>query len=315
MVGAGDNFQIGKQCAAIQRGGDLTDAAANLIHQIVAGICRGGLVALCGGAFAQSVVEGEGLAGVQHDAVQRLTCQLQIRGAVGVVTVGRAGGAQNIPEEHVVVQNFRGDIFHGNADDLAVLRRTDLLLRLHHVEHVAVGAGDGLEGLHIDGGVHGLYADIVVNFLQINGIRFALGLRALRLYGENVHAVGVQNLVEHIIYVEIYAGSSHCDDQRQLRGVFFVKFVRRKIGDVAFQRIGGLGQQTAGGSGVVLQNALDIILLQMQVGQQPDDVVAPEGRLIGFLTLGLGAGSAVGIGGVDGGLCVQLRAGIAGGQL
>ena len=229
--------------------------------------------------------------------------------------MGRAGAAQNIPEEHVVVQNFRGDIFHGNADDLAVLRRTDLLLRLHHVEHVAVGAGDGLEGLHIDGGVHGLYADIVVNFLQINGIRFALGLRALRLYGENVHAVGVQNLVEHIIYVEIYAGSSHCDDQRQLRGVFFVKFVRRKIGDVAFQGVGGLGQQTAGGSGVVLQNALDIILLQVQVGQQPDDVVAPEGRLIGFLTLGLGAGSAVGIGGVDGGLYVQLRAGIAGGQL
>ena len=52
----------------------------------------------------------------------------------------------------------------------------------------------------------------------------------------------------------------------------------------------------------------------MQVGQQSDDVVAPEGRLVGLLTLGLGAGSAVFIGGVHGGLDIQLRAGVAGGQ-
>ena len=228
--------------------------------------------------------------------------------------MGRAGAAQNVPEKDIVVQNFRGDIFHGNADNLAVLRRADLLLRLHHVKLVAVGAGDGLEGLHVDGGIHGLYTDFVVNFLQIHGIRFAFGLCALRLHGKDVHAIGVQNLIEQVIYVEIHAGSPHRDDQRQLGGAVFVKFVRRKLGNVAFQGVGGLGQQTAGGSGVVLQNALDIILLQMQVGQQPDDVVAPEGRLVGLLTLGLGAGSAVFIGGVYGGLDIQLCAGVTGGQ-
>ena len=311
MIAAGNDVQIRQQRGIIQGRGHLSHAAA---HGIVpAGVFGGGLVALGRAELAHNIAEGKGLAGFQYSVVQLVAGQLQVGIAVAV-----AGGTglmftQGIPEEGIGVQNVRLDVLHGDTDLVAVVGFVNELLGGFQVEAVTVRAGDGLKGLQIHGGVHRLDVEFLVNGFQIHRVRFRGGFHILHFHQEHMQAVSIQNLIVDIVHVETDAGGAHGDDQR-LAGSVLVELVCGQLRLGAFQAIGGLGQGAAGILGIGGQSVLDIIGIQIQIGEQGDDVLLGLGSGVNLIPLRLGAGAAVFIGGVDGGLHVQLCIGVLGRQ-
>ena len=128
-----------------------------------------------------------------------------------------------------------------------------------------------------------------------------------------MQAVGVQHLVIHGLGIEANARGTQGDDQ-SLGGGFFVKFVRRQLRFFPFQTVAGLGQSAAGVLGVGIQGAADIVRVQVQIGQQSNDVLLGAGSGIGLLLLRLGSRAAVVVGGFHGGFGVQRGFGVLGTQ-
>ena len=313
VVDAEDDLQVSNQGAIVQSGGDLADAAADGIDQLVAGVGGSGLVALLFGTLAQGFVEGEFLTRLQDHAVQGLAGQPQVGVPVLVVGVGGLTGTQHILEQNVVLQNGGGNILHGNAHGGAVLRVIHKLLGLFYVKSVAIDAGNGLEGLHIDRGIHRGDVQLLVNGLHVQRIGGALGGDFLHLHQELGHAVGIQNILENLVNVQTQTGGADGDHQ-SLAGGGFIEFVHLQNGHFALQGIGRLGQDGAELIGIILQGQVDVLLVQLQIGQQADGVVGAVGSLVGCLPLFLGAGTSVAVGGLDGCFDIQGHAGVGRGQ-
>ena len=133
MVAALHDAHIRQQRRVVQRGGDLTDAAAHAGGELAVGDHRRHFEAARGVARADRRVEGERLAGQQDDAVQRAGGGFHVAGAVAAAGSIRGGvGAQ-----HGVNAGERG-----GGD-----RRQ--LLAVGHVQRLRDGASGGERGQHL----------------------------------------------------------------------------------------------------------------------------------------------------------------------
>ena len=199
VAGAGVDFQIGDHGAVIQRGRHLADAAADLLHDLAAGIGPGLLEAVGLRALADDVVIRERLAGLENDAVDLLGGELHVRDAVAAAAGERGGlGGELIGQEvllQLLLRHFRLRERGRDGDGVAGGRRVPQGLGGSDVKlNADLALGGGL-GLGVVARVDRIAADGVVQLLQRHLVIAAhidrVGRRA-ELAGADVaeHALG-----------------------------------------------------------------------------------------------------------------------------
>ena len=168
-------FKIGEQTGVVDRGRDLTDAAADSRHGHAAGgIDLRLLVALFRGAHADRRIEGEDLAGQDDGAVHGLAGQNQVIGAGRVVGVVGVHVDQRVAEEHLFQLACRDLGLDSLQLDAVFLALPGLIEPGLHVVAVEAKAGDIVDDFAValvHGGVGGLAAVGLVQGLHIHLLR------------------------------------------------------------------------------------------------------------------------------------------------
>ena len=294
MAKPGDHFQVGKEHAVIQGGRALAHAAADGIHQPGAGVGGSGLVALFLGALAQGLVIGKFLAGLDDDTIQSGAEDPQVGVTVFVGVVLGLTGAQHIPEIDSVAQDLGLRVGHGKFDALAVARLGQELFGFLQVEAVAVGAVYQLVGLHVQGIVHGFYAVLCIESIQVEVFRQGFGLVVVG-HGVEIGAgqadgvvVSIHNQGVDSILIQVVVRGS-LGDGDDLAGGLRVK-------------LGGIQQGVGAGDLKARFGQVSIILLRILLKHHPDRLVI-YGQVGGKAQGGVfGEGLAAnGIGITDGG--------------
>ena len=319
MRAAGDDLQVGDQGAVVQGGGDLADAAAQLLDGHTGAVGVGGLVAVFCGALAQGGVVVEGLTGLQHHAVDGSAGQGQVDVAVLVVGVVGLIGGQHITEQHagqLLAQNLGDNIAHLDLDGVAVDGFLHQQQGLFQIEAVAVGLGGDLKGLQIHGCIDGFCEVFLMEGFQVDDVGDLLFSGHFADHQEFVVAVGIQDHVVQVLNVHITAGVTQLDDEL-LTFSFGIEGVQGHIqlGHFTLDGDGGGSVDAVEAGTVFLQTGPDQIQVQVQVGQQGDGVLTGEGLSTDLLLLGTGAGAAVAVSGFHHGVHIQLCAGFGGGEL
>ena len=306
------NLHICQKSTVIQGRGALADAAAKGICQVLAGIGGGLLVALFLGPLPQSLVVGEGFAGLQDHSVQGFAHNAQIGIPVFVGGMGGFTRAKHIPEKKAF-RLRRGDVRHGDTQGVTILAVGQKCLRVFQIKAVAIGARHDLVGIGVNSCVHGGNIQFVINGVQIQRSRFRVFRHIAHFHQEHIHAVRVQNLCVQLLNIQTEAGGSQGQHQ-SLAGSVFIKALRAQIGLFSFQGIAGLGELAGIFPGVLAQGLGDVVFIQLQIGEKADGVIAGEGCLIIPLLFCLGAGTAVGKSRAHGGSHIQLGACLLGGE-
>ena len=165
------DFEICQQRAVIQCGADLTDAAADLLHHLAAGIRAGRQIARGRRALAEGRVIGKAVAGVEHDAVDGSSRTPDVVDTIAAAA-GQAGAflAQAVGKQHGI-ELLGGDLRlghdDGDAHHVAVVGLLPQALCLVHVKVDAVDMLRGRFGLRIVHGVLRLAGNGVVQLPDI----------------------------------------------------------------------------------------------------------------------------------------------------
>ena len=307
MAGAVGDLQIGVQHRAVQGGGHLADAAAQLLHHLAVGVGAGLFKARGLGTLAHGVVIRELLAGVEDGAVDLLRRQRDV-----VDTVGGAGFKIGHLSAQLVLEQLGAEIVGGDLG-LGDLQRNGhrvargggvpQLLGLGHIEIHAYHGLRHLALVGIVGGVLDLGVDLVVESLNIQ-----LGILAVR--GLVVHlaeAAGLQRRHHQIV------------DSVFVHGHIGGALHHGEHGLVRIHLIGLAGEGVLHLGHAVADLAADVIRIQILRGggqihapEKSPDVFEEAGKkpavpavAIGGPGRGLGGGDRAGLSGVHGDLNVR----------
>ena len=170
MAGAGVDLEVGDHGAVVQRGRHLTDAAADLLHDLTAGVSPGFLkaVGLC--ALADHVVIRKRLTGLENHAVDLLGGEPDIRDAVAAAAGEGSGLGGELVGQQMLLQallrHLRLRERGRDGDGVAGRGRVPQGLCLGDVELDADLALRGGLGLRVVARVDRVAADGVVQLLQ-----------------------------------------------------------------------------------------------------------------------------------------------------
>ena len=242
------NLEVCKQRGVVERAGDLADAAADLLHDLAAGVCARGLIAARGGALAEGLVVVKLLAGHEHDAVYGLAGELHVVYAVGAAAAqaGHDRLAEIDGEEQllIVLGRILGlGYLAGYLDRVARAGGIPEAAGLGLVEVHAVDGGDNLVRLGVIARVLRLAEDRVVQAVDVQ--RLGLGLagrvvkRAVAPLGQGL-ADEARELVD--VYAHAVRALDHADDalvlvQLHAGALEVAEDVRDRAGDEGAHRL------------------------------------------------------------------------------
>ena len=239
MIVALHNFQIGQQRAVVERGCALADAAADFRHGFAAHIGCRALIALGRSALTHHAVEGELLAWIENQTVERLGRQLDVvQPCIGTGVHGGHFFAQHIPEQ-AGLQLLLGHLRLGDdqiyRDGFTVGRRVVHVFGLCQVEGHAAHILSALAGRFIVLGVFHLRRHGLMDGGQINGLGVCLLKVILQLRIISV----LECLMDQVINLIFIQKDSRCTfgdldgGFGQLIGVFRKLRIdlRRRLGD------------------------------------------------------------------------------------
>ena len=175
MVLSVDDLQVGEHGGAVQGGGHLADAAAQLLDSLAVEVRACLLEATGCRPLSHDPVIGEGLSRQQDGVVAVLAGQSDVVDAGGGAGHVGAVGAQPVLEQ-VLGQVLGGDVRCGqlqaDALGLALFQPFDSRGRFLFVKADAGGGGhDGVVVLGVQRGILGLGVDLFIHLVDVQRLR------------------------------------------------------------------------------------------------------------------------------------------------
>ena len=133
---------------------------------------------------------------------------------------------------------------------------------------------------------------------------------------ENVGVIGLQDLFVEHFHIQTVFGGAHGNVQGLVNrfGVDLLP-IHVEVGASAFQTVAGLRQGAAVFAAQFIHLFLNVILIQIQVGNDGNGVDGGKALVLCGLPLSTAAGAAVIVGGFHNGIDIQLGTGIGRGEL